>query len=570
MGYIYRRSNGIFEIRYPIPDDVRSYFPKGDGRTFKSHVIVSLSTRDQAEANRSAVSKFEHIEQKFSVLREGAHVSGFASFCRSVFEEVMEVGSRRNLEHSVYKPVLTIGDRTYRNTKSSNKSESFRASELHALLEALERKDPEQLEAVAGWVVDEFLKKAGGFAALVPSDTPLRSALLSEAASVLRDAYTQLASDFHGQSYKPALRATSLTTRIEAEVAPGDNFPRSPEGRLSLEKYWDVHAKTKQGSSAPVSEHTLMRRLSAWTELSELLGPETPLFKVTRADIWRYRDALMDAPARAGSSTALRRLSFPQRIDAMKRDPGKYQNLDPNSVGDRLRQINAVFSLAVTRGHLDQNPAQGIGERKKTSERARRAYSDAELQLIFTSAPFEKSVPLEMQTDEYWIPLLELFLGARASELYLRTSDVVLDHEIPHLRLVEYEERSLKNASSARALPIHPQLIELGFLEYCRLAKSRGAELFPSWEFRAGQKPSEGAGRRRFNKHLKKLMPDRGGVPADSHTFRHNFETALSLVKGTTDRVVARLSGRAIRSSAAAYIDDVRMLPDLADAIGGV
>jgi integrase len=570
MGYIYRRPNGIFEIRYPIPGNVRCYFPKGDGGTFKSHVIVSLGTRDQTEANRSAVSKFEQIEQKFAVLRDGAQTSGFVSFCQSVFEEVMEEGSRRNLEHSVYKPEIKIGDRTFKNSKSSNKSESYRAHELHAVLEALGSRDPEQLEAVAGWVVDEFLNKAGGFKALVPSDTPLRTILLTEASAVLRDAYTQLAADFHGQSYKPALKAASLKTSAKAEIAPGDTMPPSPEGSLSLSKYWHVHVKTRQSSPSPLARRTILRRETAWKELCDLVGADTPIFKVTKADIWRYSDALKATPAHAGSITALQQLSFTERNEAMRRHPGKYANLDQNTIADRLRQISAVFQFAVKRGHVTQNPALGISESKKTTEKARSAYSDAELQRIFSSAPFDRAPPQEMQTDEYWVPLLELFLGARASELYVRTQDVILDHQVPHLRLVEYDERTLKNAASARALPIHPVLVDLGFLQYCRRAKVRGGELFPTWKFRENQNPSEGPGRRRFNRHLKKLMPDRGGFPADSHTFRHNFESALSGASGVSERIMRRLTGRSIGGSAASYVHDLRMLPELEDAISKV
>jgi len=570
MGYIYRRPNGIFEIRYPIPSNVRSYFPKGDGRTFKSHVIVSLGTRDQAEANRSAVSKFEQIEQKFAVLRDGAQTSGFVSFCQSIFEEVMEDGSRRNIEESVYKPVIKIGDRTFKNSKSSNKSESFRARELDAVLEALESRDPEQLEAVAGWVVDEFLNKAGGFTALVPSDIPLRTVLLSEASAVLRDAYTQLAADFHGQSHRPAPRAASLTTKTKADIAPGDNRPMSPEGLLSLARYWDVHVKTRQSSPSPVAPRTMLRRETAWKELCDLVGAETAIFKVTKADVWRYSDALKATPAHAGSISALRHLSFTKRIEAMRLNPGGYSNLDLNTIADRLRQVSAVFQFAVKRGHLTQNPALGISDSKKTSEKARSAYSDAELQLIFSTAPFDQAPSLEMQTDEYWVPLLELFLGARASELFVRVEDVILEHRVPHLRLVEYKERSLKNATSARALPIHPVLIELGFFEYCRHAKSQGDELFPTWQFREKQNPSEGPGRRRFNRHLKKLMPDRGGFPADSHTFRHNFETALSGAPGVSERIMRRLTGRSIGGSAASYVHDLGLLPELEDAISKV
>ncbi len=570
MQYVYKRPDGLYQFRYPIPHDVSSYFPKGDGSKVQSHVIGSLGTAEREEANRRAVTKFADIERKFSVLREGAQSSEFASFCRFIFDLEMDEGSQRNLKFSVHKPFFKIDGRIFKNTSSANKSESPRARELHALLEALESRDVEELEAVAGWVVDFYLQNAADVAAIVPHDTPLRGILLSEAAAVLRDAYTRLASDFHGQSHKPALRAASLTTKTKADISPGDNMPSSPEGRLSLARYWDVHVKMRQSSPSPVAPRTMLRRETAWKELCDLVGAETAIFKVTKAEIWRYSDALKATPAHAGSTSALRHLSFTQRIEAMRRNPGEYSNLDLNTIADRLRQVSAVFQFAVKRGHLTQNPALGISESKKTSEKARSAYSDAELQLIFSSAPFDQAPALEMQTDEYWVPLLELFLGARASELYVRTDDVILEHRVPHLRLVEYEERSLKNATSARALPIHPVLIDLGFLEYCRRAKGQGGELFPTWKFREKQNPSEGPGRRRFNRHLKKLIPDRDGFPADSHTFRHNFESALSGAPGVSERIMRRLTGRAIGGSAASYVHDRSMLPDLADAISKV
>lgn len=551
MQYVYKRSDGHWQYRYPIPSDVSRYYPTGDGSKFRTHFVGSLGTPDRDEACRRAVLEFAKFERKFSMLRDGVNSPHFVDFFKTVFEQELELGRTRRATSSLSLEELDFELRTIRN--------------------ALERPKPGELQAVAGWVVDHyFAVSVGEGNAQVPSDTKLHNALLSTAAGVLLDVYTQLAAEARGMAVAPMPRSPILAEIADHQPVAGENLALSPEGRLPIHKYWDVHAETKQSSSSPIAEHTLMRRRTAWKELCELLGNDTKMFRVTKADIWRYRDALMKAPARAGSNSALKGLTFPQRVEAMSLNPGKYQNLDLNSIGDRLRQINAVFQLAVTRGHLERNPVQGVHESKKSTERARRPYSADELNLIFTTSPFDRPVPLESQTDEYWVPLLQLFLGARASELYLRTQDVVLDHEVPHLRLVEYEERSLKNASSARALPVHPQLIELGFLDYCRLAKSRGSELFPMWEFRKGQKPSEGAGRRRFNRHLRRLMPDRGGVPADSHTFRHNFESALTDARVGDERILARLSGRAHRSSAATYIHDCEILPSLAFVIAKV
>ena len=551
MDYVYKRANGIYETRYPIPDDVRSYFPKSDGKSFREKLYFSLGTRDRAEANRTALTKFVEIEKKFSVLRDGARSEQFASFCQFVFDQEMELATRRLLD-------------------SPNFSKKRLEEDLLVLRTSLKNRSIDALEAHVGWVVDVYFEHAAGAKAVVPSDTELRNTLLNAAADVMSDVHTQMAASSQGLSHKPKLTAGPLLARSEPVVVAGENIPLSKEGRLSLEQYWDVHEKTKQGSSSSVAAHTLKRRKDAWTELRELLGANTPLFKVTKADIWKYRDALTQAPSRAGSIAALRDLSFPERVAAMEANPGTYKHLNPNSVGDRLRQINAVFRLAVRRGHISENPAHDVFETNPGQNRHRSPYSVEELQRIFSSPPYyDRPIPVSKQTDDFWVPLLELFQGARASEMYVRTEDVDLTGAIPHIKLVEFDERTLKNGPSSRLVPIHPELLKLGFLDYCRCIKAKGDLLFPDWKFREDQKPSEGVARRRFNRHLKKLMPDRV-YPADSHTFRHNYETSLSAANGVSERTMRRLSGRSVPGSAGGYVHDIPLLPEMAEAVAKV
>ena len=161
-------------------------------------------------------------------------------------------------------------------------------------------------------------------------------------------------------------------------------------------------------------------------------------------------------------------------------------------------------------------------------------------------------------------------MGTRSSENYVRLADVFEHDTVPHIAIVPFPERRLKNKSSSRLIPIHAALIDLGFLDYCQHMRQRGAALlFPAWEFREEGKQSEGPARRRFNRHLKRLLPDRV-PPADSHTFRHNFETALSGVSGVSERVMLRLAGRTIGGTAAGYLKDKGIKPELADAINKI
>ena len=91
----------------------------------------------------------------------------------------------------------------------------------------------------------------------------------------------------------------------------------------------------------------------------------------------------------------------------------------------------------------------------------------------------------------YWLPLLALYTGARLEELgQLRPRDVRQE------RLNRYEGQGsvwviaitsdevdglkLKNSGSDRVVPVHQELIRLGFIDFCGLGQSDGrVKLFP-------------------------------------------------------------------------------------------
>ena len=106
------------------------------------------------------------------------------------------------------------------------------------------------------------------------------------------------------------------------------------------------------------------------------------------------------------------------------------------------------------------------------------------LPVIFSTPVFTEGERPEGGQGEaaFWLPLLALFTGSRLSELAgLKVSDVT--HEeligadcvyiVPDVKA----GRRLKNKHSARAVPIHQQLIAIGFLDFADAQrKVRGAE----------------------------------------------------------------------------------------------
>jgi integrase len=136
--------------------------------------------------------------------------------------------------------------------------------------------------------------------------------------------------------------------------------------------------------------------------------------------------------------------------------------LHPKTVRDgRIAPVKAILQWGVDNRRLPANPAERIGVdvRVKVAETIR-SFTDEEARTILKAALQERH-PVRR-----WVPWLCAYTGARVSEVcQLRTEDVVQVEGIWCLKLAP-EAGSLKTHSSERAIPLHPAVIESGFLVF--------------------------------------------------------------------------------------------------------
>lgn len=80
--------------------------------------------------------------------------------------------------------------------------------------------------------------------------------------------------------------------------------------------------------------------------------------------------------------------------------------------------------------------------------------------------------PNRPRNARFWIPLVSMFCGLRLNEAcQLDVSDVRLTEDIERLVISERSEggttdKRLKTASSARVVPVHATLLDLGFMSF--------------------------------------------------------------------------------------------------------
>jgi len=167
-------------------------------------------------------------------------------------------------------------------------------------------------------------------------------------------------------------------------------------------------------------------------------------------------------------------------------------------------------------------------DRRKTSEE-RAAFTADDLQTIF--APSRFSLDSLRHPFKYWCTLLALYTGARAQEVsQLRVQDVFEESGVWAIRITKGAGR-LKTVNSEREIPLHPAIVERGFLDYVAKVKKAGHErLFPEmWGTTNGPGDKLSRWFAVYRKGLKigQLKKGDGQEVKCLHSFRHNFADAL-------------------------------------------
>lgn len=92
-----------------------------------------------------------------------------------------------------------------------------------------------------------------------------------------------------------------------------------------------------------------------------------------------------------------------------------------------------------------------------------------------------RSGPLVFHDAAFWVPALCWYTGARREEIAkLMLGDVRVVEKIHYLSIAVTPSGGLKNARSARLIPLASELLRLGFLEYVDAIRREGQEvLFP-------------------------------------------------------------------------------------------
>lgn len=186
-----------------------------------------------------------------------------------------------------------------------------------------------------------------------------------------------------------------------------------------------------------------------------------------------------------------------------------------------------MFSTAEANFKLPSNPCKGMKKLEVPEREEASPYSIQELNLIFQSPVFKEGwrPPGCKGEAAFWLPLLGLYTGCRVNEgAQLFTEDVAELDGIPYLVIKPDSAtgRSVKDGKRRR-VPIHPDLVSMGFMEYAAKMKLQGnTQLFPELRATRSQGKLGDKWRSWWSDYVRK---DLGitRIPQPFHAFRHTF-----------------------------------------------
>ncbi len=240
---------------------------------------------------------------------------------------------------------------------------------------------------------------------------------------------------------------------------------------------------------------------------------------IDRKMMSEFKDILTRLPPNLNKNPAFKDKSIDEILASKPKT-----TLAPRSVNKHLTRMGSLFNYAVNNGYMQVNPATDMHIKIKIrADQDREAFTAEDLQSLFSSKDYTEGS--HKYPSRFWTPLIALYAGCRLEEIcQLHLEDIRQEGEVWVFDINAKEGRQLKNIASARLVPIHPFLIELGLLKYVDTVKATGVDrLFPELSNRQHGKYGHMVSRW-FATFRKKCGISDGKT---FHSFRHNFTTHL-------------------------------------------
>lgn len=215
----------------------------------------------------------------------------------------------------------------------------------------------------------------------------------------------------------------------------------------------------------------------------EIMGDKS-VEQYTRQDFEKFRKILLKLPSNIGKKKEFEGKTLIE-IAEENSISKQHKALTPSSVNTLIGQVHTFFEWCITNGYIQINYCRKlkVKDRRKKST-LKDVFDNTNLFEIKTKIFCNIQKLYDKKPERVWVPMIGFYQGMRLEEIAQLHLEDVYQNELGTwvLDLNEiYDEngkliKRTKNNPSTRIIPIHPKLIEYGFLDYCEEVKKAGHE----------------------------------------------------------------------------------------------
>lgn len=519
------KRGAIYYYRTRIPQDLVPHYGKAE-------IVVSLRTKDKAEAKGLLKIKDGETEAEFRALRANNAADARREELLPVVETPaslrdVALAYQREIERAELMAVIELYEKAAADPDGFWRGDfiSIPTSEEFTWFDRLRAEG--ELDQITGHLVN--LRRRDRLAALrrmLRGDLGEMVALAQSKAANLDDRTAQVVAMALIRAEIKALQDVIAGSATCLDEQPQSSATRSP-----------ASAFNQDGLSPAGPALSLDAVFERWAVEAQ---PAASTLSTWRGIVKTFKAAFPHKASDMRSVTADDMVAWKDQLLAAGKSPKTINH-------GHLACISRLFRFAIKNRLATVNPAENVKVERRAKPGAKMiGYTDDEVARLLVLArsqaePFKR-----------WIPWLAATTGSRVgavAQLWRSRVTMVNGQHVIEIQPAP-DAGTIKTEESERTLPLHPALINEGFLDFVR---QRGDG--PLFYGRSSGNREKKHASKSVSDRLAKWIRENGFTDkrkAPNHAFRHWFKSTL-INSGEDSRVVDKLQGHADKSDAATY-----------------
>jgi integrase len=579
------KRDGTYYARVYIPQDLQPAF---DGKREKWQ---SLRTKDLREAKARLAVVLDEWSARFTSMRQGVSLSDDAvsraiyshyetTLARGDFErieptedEIWAAHAASIVEREAMQKRLGVGPHDYTNsmldvymlTNKTQMARDYRRRRMARLKLDLGTGDIRLISVLADKLIREnnFLTLKGS-----PEYRTLCEGLIRAELEALSHTSERETGDFTGKIKDPVV--------VKPAAVPAAAPEPSETIMVLFAKYEKANPRAMQADSMKQCRRDVEHFVA-------FAGSSVKASKIDRPMVAAWLDLLYDYPVKATETKVFKGMTPQEIIEANEElDPPK-PTLSVNTIRRYLSSLSGFCHWLMVRSVLRDNPILGMFPEKDRTKK-RMPFSGDQMKTLLESPLFTgclgeswqemaQSGTHQIRDHRYWVPMIMAYSGARPGEIaQLQTADVRQHHGVWIMHITEMGEgnKRTKTEGSMRVVPLHSELIRLGFVRHCEGMVAQGKkQVFPEVVI-----PKSGQIIPEFSREMNRTYLPRIGLKVDRslsvYSLRHTVVDRLRLA-GVGDDEIAFIVGHEKATMTGRYgVEQAGTLQRRAEIIEGI